>query len=769
MKNFQDMSASDGLQILRRRLGYLIITTIVAAVAAGIYVWQLPSIYKSETAILVADRILPEDYIGSITRDSVTSRIEFVRQQLRSRTFLEKIVQEFQLAGGAGASPTQMDEAIAGVAGNTDIQVFGTNTLRLGFFSPNPARAQAITRRLSEAVIQMNQNFRKEKVDVIDQFLDEQLRLAEAELTDADRKLQQFQHRNFEGAALDPAVSLNRLVDLQGQLSTARSELQNAQDAKTSIERRLQEHRNLKTVMQTPAPRPAPAKRIDAIETALQQRVDQKVAEYDNLSSKYTKAYPDVVRVAREAQEAQARLYEYQQKKKNEPVEEPVAPDPGPLEKIMSATPLGADFEQAEIELELQRADREVTGRSQVVKDMSTKIQQVQARLSPTPEIGQELNLLMTTQDAARQKYSYLSGRKNNAQLAASVDTNEKNETFKVIDEPNLPTIPVRPNRPMMAMLGAAASLLLGFGVAFLREYIDPSLMNEDEAATELKMPILMIPEFTLSKDEMRRGRARQRTIPIPSNGAFDFERADLRVRKIIDDPVTMAGEQFRLVRARLSALQKERGVKTILITSSIPGEGKTFIACCLAGILAREPGKRVLLIDGDLRTQNVHRTLGMDTRNSQGLVEMLRGQTDPRTLMHNIKHCSQNNLYYLPAGQALDNPAELLSSPKLEALIHDLAPLFDWILIDSTPVLHLADANLTLPLCDATLLVACAGKTPSKFIKNSIEKIGQKRTIGVLLNRVRSVTSAYYYAPYYRSSNNASRSSDRRAKAMNS
>jgi len=85
MKNFQDMSASDGLQILRRRLGYLIITTIVAAVAAGIYVWQLPSIYKSETAILVADRILPEDYIGSITRDSVTSRIEFVRQQLRSR------------------------------------------------------------------------------------------------------------------------------------------------------------------------------------------------------------------------------------------------------------------------------------------------------------------------------------------------------------------------------------------------------------------------------------------------------------------------------------------------------------------------------------------------------------------------------------------------------------------------------------------------------------------------------------------------------------
>src|SRR5262245_50972334 len=98
MKNFQDLSASDYMQILRRRVVYLIVTTIVASVAAGWYIWQMPSIYKSETTILVADRILPEDYIGSLTRDSITGRIEFVRQQLGSRTFLERIIQEFQLA-----------------------------------------------------------------------------------------------------------------------------------------------------------------------------------------------------------------------------------------------------------------------------------------------------------------------------------------------------------------------------------------------------------------------------------------------------------------------------------------------------------------------------------------------------------------------------------------------------------------------------------------------------------------------------------------------
>src|SRR5262245_30131425 len=128
MKNFQDLNVSDFLQIVRRRIVYLIATTIVASVAAGIYIWRMPSIYKSETTILIAERILPEDYIGSLTRDSIAGRIDFVRQQLQSRTFLERIVQEFQLAQNGSL---EMEKAIAGVRGNIDIQVFSTNSLKL--------------------------------------------------------------------------------------------------------------------------------------------------------------------------------------------------------------------------------------------------------------------------------------------------------------------------------------------------------------------------------------------------------------------------------------------------------------------------------------------------------------------------------------------------------------------------------------------------------------------------------------------------------------
>src|SRR5258707_15419598 len=102
MKNLQDLTAQDYLRLLRRRIWYIVIPTILISIGAAVFVWRMPSIYKSETTILVSDRLLPEDYIGSLVRQSISDRIEFAKQQLRSRTFVERIAQEFQLVSGGG-------------------------------------------------------------------------------------------------------------------------------------------------------------------------------------------------------------------------------------------------------------------------------------------------------------------------------------------------------------------------------------------------------------------------------------------------------------------------------------------------------------------------------------------------------------------------------------------------------------------------------------------------------------------------------------------
>jgi capsular exopolysaccharide synthesis family protein len=233
----------------------------------------------------------------------------------------------------------------------------------------------------------------------------------------------------------------------------------------------------------------------------------------------------------------------------------------------------------------------------------------------------------------------------------------------------------------------------------------------------------------------------------------FDLEMADWRIKTVLDHQ-SLVGEQYRFLRAKLAAMQKQRGIKTILVTSSTALEGKTFTACCLAGILAQEPSKRVLLVDADLRRPRAGRNLGLDeTVVPGGFSQMLR---DEAGLKDSLLRCSNLDFYFLPSGTTVENPSELLSSPNLERQVKHMAFLFDWIVMDCPPALALADVARLAPLCDTVLLVVWADKTPVKMINQAIQMIGREQICGIVLNRARDSSSYYYYYRYY--SNNGGR-----------
>jgi capsular exopolysaccharide synthesis family protein len=237
----------------------------------------------------------------------------------------------------------------------------------------------------------------------------------------------------------------------------------------------------------------------------------------------------------------------------------------------------------------------------------------------------------------------------------------------------------------------------------------------------------------------------------IRTDARFDLAGADASI-KVVLDPLTDVGEQYRLLRAKLSLMQKQRGIKTLLVTSTVPSEGKTFTACCLAGVFAQEPGKRVLLIDADLRRPKAARDLGL-VGNSEmsGLSQVLRGEVPPQEVMLSSNSL---NFYLMPAGSVPSDPAELLSSPLLEQTVSPLRDGFDWIVFDSPPVLALADASLLAPLCDAVLLVVRTDSTPVKLVKEAIARLGADKICGIIMNRGRRRDkSNYYYYKYYRKS----------------
>jgi capsular exopolysaccharide synthesis family protein len=241
-----------------------------------------------------------------------------------------------------------------------------------------------------------------------------------------------------------------------------------------------------------------------------------------------------------------------------------------------------------------------------------------------------------------------------------------------------------------------------------------------------------------------------ERVSPAP----FDLKMADWRIRTALDHG-TLVGEQYRILRAKLISLQRQRGIKTILVTSSIPTDGKTFTACCLSGILAQEPGKRVLLVDADMRKPSAAVNLGIDGKSGPGGLSLwLQGGGIQEGA---LRRCSNLDFYFLPSGPVPENCSELLSSPNLEIVIKGLAGIFDWVVIDCPPVLALADAMQLSSLCDTVLLVVRANKTPSKLVLQAIQMIGRDRIGGVVMNRVRLSSLPYYnYYPSYWGSPNA-------------
>jgi capsular exopolysaccharide synthesis family protein len=201
------------------------------------------------------------------------------------------------------------------------------------------------------------------------------------------------------------------------------------------------------------------------------------------------------------------------------------------------------------------------------------------------------------------------------------------------------------------------------------------------------------------------------------------------------------AAEAFRLLGVRLKHLRRERPLKKVLITSSIPEEGKTTVAANLACTFTTR--QKTLLLEGDVRRPSLSRMFGLEKK--VGLCEWLRGEC---ALTDCIYRLDGPEFWILPAGKNGGNPLELLQSGRLPVLMDQVAGLFEWIVIDSPPVLPLADTSVWTRIADGILLVARQGTTRKKQLKRGLEALEPQKLIGALVNSSKNAnTHGYYYA----------------------
>jgi len=207
----------------------------------------------------------------------------------------------------------------------------------------------------------------------------------------------------------------------------------------------------------------------------------------------------------------------------------------------------------------------------------------------------------------------------------------------------------------------------------------------------------------------------------------------------------TQGNEEFRTLRSRLYQMREQRQLRKLLITSPLPNEGKTFVAANLAQAIACQEGQRALLIDADLRDGSLHKSLG--TFATPGLSDYLLSEIDEFEV---LQRGPMENLFFIPAGLAVSNPAELVANGHLKRLLDRCEPLFDWIIIDSPPAIPVSDATLLADYCDGVLMVVRSNVTHSDAARRAWLEFRETQLVGAVLNGVQP-SSLPYYSSYGR------------------
>ena len=352
------------------------------------------------------------------------------------------------------------------------------------------------------------------------------------------------------------------------------------------------------------------------------------------------------------------------------------------------------------------------------IEDGQKKINDLQSSIQVTSsarEIADKQQQIMTLQGQINQwqltyasLLNYLSPRSPNY--------------LTVIEPARLPTSPIAPNVPTTVLLAAAIGALLAVGGAFLIEFIDDTLKTPDDVSSSLKLAVLAL------------------IARISGNTPEDKLVTALY-------PRSSHAEAYRLLRTNIQVADVDKPVKTILVTSPNPVEGKSVTAANLAVAMA-QAGLRTVLIDADLRRPSQHRLFRMT--NDCGLTTGLM-QLEP-SLDGYVRETEVENLYVITSGVLPPNPAELLASKRMQRLLEALQEHSDVIIIDTPPCLPLADAAILARRVDGVLLVVGAGSTRRESAvkaKETLEHNGG-RILGVVLNRVSSRGNGYYYHYYY-------------------
>jgi tyrosine-protein kinase Etk/Wzc len=703
-----DINLREYWRIIRKRKAFVILVTAILTIfSAGLAIIRAPSpVYEATSTIKFEKSVSPLGLYAKVFSWGPGSDIETQMAVIKSYPVFQKVALAMGLTGKAEDSDTRLGQVITNLQSQVKVTQEGySNIVNITVTAASPKFAAALANQVALAYKQSHAQEINQRTAEAIKFIKGQLEVVGERLGKSEEELKRFREDH-------------NIVALTTQSSNL---LSRANSVETRLAEIMEAKRELEDVMNRIKKAPSnplsstksfSSEKASALYQKLNSRLIDLMIKRDALLVQFTSSHPQLVEINKQ---------------------------------ILKITQKMITELESQLNVQADKGEK-LSEQSDIIK------QEIQS----LPTKGLELSRLEREVDRANQVYSLLESKYQEALIQDA----EKPEEVAIVRPAFEPSEPINPpDIASSAILGAMIGLVLGLVFSFIVETFDTSLGAIEDVEETLGLPVLGLIPHIEPKD-----------IQPSLKDKYKQDIADdtlVREARLIPNfgPQSILAEGFRSLRTNIQTSLLEKNIKSIVVTSASPLEGKTSVAANLAISMA-QGGLRSLLVDADLRKPTIHTILGLDT--SPGVTEYLLSNYDLSETVRTVTDVMMgemsmdrimltpgiDNLHIMTCGTVPLNPAELMQSDKFKSFMEEVHNQYDVILMDTPPLISAADASILAMNADGVLLVYMAGKVARGILKRAKAQLEQVKAniIGVVLNGVKAEISLDYdkYYRYY-------------------
>jgi tyrosine-protein kinase Etk/Wzc len=721
----KEISFQDYLIILKRRGWIIIGSFLIILLSAGIFSFSAQPVYESSTTLMIEeDRGMKKDIFEISSYLKQETMIKNQVEILKSRTLTKSVLQVLLSSPykriweakvlRKRADRVKTNDMVLILQNNIKVvPLKETDIIQVKATAPDPDLTAFLVNTIAEEYYKQSLQVSRGEITEVRQFLEEQLSSIQKELQQAEEALRTYKEQEKVAALPEETEELvKQLAGFESMYNEAKTDLEANQKRLSYMQNQLSERKShlVEDVSQVSSP---------LITQLRQEMANLEGMRAGFLAQGFPENHPKMVETVNRIEDIKQKLI----KETTQLVSK----------ELSSSDPLAYSRELVEKILALDIEIQSLTAKSEALKkivgtysdnlntlpEKSLKL----VRLERNAKVGENIFLML--------KEKYEESRISEAGQIGSV---------RIIDKALPPENPIKPKKKINILLGALLGLGLGLGMAFFVERLDNSLKSIEDVERAGLSILGSIPLIKSSKDKKSKKK--------------EEKSEDYQIKRIASnlvthfEPKSPISEAYRTFRTNLQFARLDSPLRTILVTSSGPGEGKSTTVANLAITMA-QMGTKTLLIDSDLRRPVLHSIFSL--QRNPGLTNYLAGNVP---LIEIIQSTPIENLSVLTCGVLPPNPSELLGSKKMKMLLEELKEKYEMILFDSPPVIAVTDAAVLSTLLDGVVLIASSGHTSREALSRAITLLENVngRLIGGVLNKIKveNVYGSYHYYYYY-------------------